>query len=96
MVLGTGAVSNIKFFTGQFSRQFLPNHNNSAQTCYTLVSFEYQLFDSRKTKNGNINQCVIYIIRYTMGTNLPKTLDQLMFCKYTLNVLKFTRCSQIH
>ena len=49
MVLGTGAVSNIKFFTGQFSRQFLPNHNNSAQTCYTLVSFEYQLFDSRKT-----------------------------------------------
>ena len=48
MVVGTGFVSNIKFFTGQFSRQFLPYHNNSAQTCYTLVSFECQLCDSRK------------------------------------------------
>ena len=29
--------------------------------------------------------------RYTMRKNLPKTLDQLIFCKYTLNALKFTK-----
>ena len=27
----------------------------------------------------------------TMRKNLPKTLDQLIFCKYTLNVPKFTK-----
>ena len=27
---------------------------------------------------------------FTMRTNLPKTLEQLIFCNYTLNVLKFT------
>ena len=27
----------------------------------------------------------------TMRTNLPKTLDQLIFCKYLVNVLKFTK-----
>ena len=27
----------------------------------------------------------------TMRKNLPKTLDQLIFCKYTLNALKFTK-----
>ena len=26
-----------------------------------------------------------------MRKNLPKTLDQLIFCKYTLNVPKFTK-----
>ena len=30
---------------------------------------------------------------YTMRTNLPKTLDQLIFCKYTLI---FSKCSQIY
>ena len=29
--------------------------------------------------------------RNTMRKNLPKTLDQLIFCKYTLNVPKFTK-----
>ena len=28
---------------------------------------------------------------HTMRKNLPKTLDQLIFCKYTLNVLKSTK-----
>ena len=27
-----------------------------------------------------------------MKKNLPKTLDQLIFCKYLVNVLKFTKC----
>ena len=26
-----------------------------------------------------------------MKKNLPKTLDKLIFCKYTLNALKFTK-----
>ena len=30
---------------------------------------------------------------YTMRKNLPKTLDQLIFCKYTL---VFSKCSQIY
>ena len=29
--------------------------------------------------------------RYTIGKNLPKTFDQLIFCKYLVNVLKFTK-----
>ena len=29
--------------------------------------------------------------RFTMRTNLPKTLDQLIFGKYTLNLSKFTK-----
>ena len=28
---------------------------------------------------------------FTMRTNLPKTLDQLIFCKYLVNVLKFAK-----
>ena len=28
---------------------------------------------------------------YTMRTNLPKTLDQLIFCKCILNLSKFTK-----
>ena len=30
-------------------------------------------------------------ISFTMRKNLPKILDQLIFCKYTLNALKFTK-----
>ena len=35
------------------------------------------------------------VFRYdnTMRKNLPKTLDQLIFCKYTL---VFSKCSQIY
>ena len=33
------------------------------------------------------------IIDHTMRKNLPKTLDQLIFCKYTL---VFGKCSQIY
>ena len=32
-------------------------------------------------------------IGYTMRKNLPKTLDQLIFCKYTL---VFSKCPQIY
>ena len=32
-------------------------------------------------------------IQCTMRKNLPKTLDQLIFCKYTL---VFSKCSQIY
>ena len=32
-------------------------------------------------------------VGYTMRKNLPKTLDQLIFCKYTL---VFSKCSQIY
>ena len=32
-----------------------------------------------------------YLLKNTMRKNLPKTFDQLIFCKYTLNVLKFTK-----
>ena len=35
----------------------------------------------------------IPIKTYTMRKNLPKTLDQLIFCKYTL---VFSKCSQIY
>ena len=30
-------------------------------------------------------------MQFTMRKNLPKTLDQLIFCKYTLNVPKCTK-----
>ena len=33
----------------------------------------------------------IKFITHTMRTNLPKTFDQLLFCKYTL---VFSKCSQ--
>ena len=36
-------------------------------------------------KYGSLDQSL------TMRTNLPKTLDKLIFYKYTLNVLKFTK-----
>ena len=32
-----------------------------------------------------------FFIWYTMRKKLPKTLDQLIFCKCTLNALKFTK-----
>ena len=31
------------------------------------------------------------LLTFTMRKNLPKTLDQLIFCKYTLNLRKFTK-----
>ena len=61
MVIEIGAVSNIKFLTGCALVKIALKTVNSAQTCYTLASYEYQSFDSRKTKNGNVNQCVIYV-----------------------------------
>ena len=33
----------------------------------------------------------LILIQDTMRKKLPKTLDQLIFCKYTLNTLKFTK-----
>ena len=35
----------------------------------------------------------MYILGITMRKNLPKTLEQLIFCKYTL---VFSKCSQIY
>ena len=34
-----------------------------------------------------------FVREFTMRKNLPKTLDQLIFCKYTL---VFSKCSQIY
>ena len=43
--------------------------------------------------NQWVYQCSLYMVEYTMRKNLPKTLDQLIFCKYTL---VFSKCSQIY
>jgi hypothetical protein len=32
-----------------------------------------------------------FFFRHTMRKKLPKTLDQLILCKYLVNVLKFTK-----
>ena len=37
------------------------------------------------------HKTTVYRLGHTMRKNLPKTLDQLIFCKYTLNALKFTK-----
>ena len=38
-----------------------------------------------------IDVCKSDYYTFTMRTNLPKTLDQLIFGKYTLNLSKFTK-----
>ena len=48
-----------------------------------------QLFDS--CSNVQLNEQILLV--YTMRTNLPKTLDQLIFYKYTL---VFSKCPQIY
>ena len=45
------------------------------------------------SKELDINKYSLDPISYTMRKNLPKTLDQLIFFKYTL---VFSKCSQIY
>ena len=36
-------------------------------------------------------EVVCIVLYYTMRKNLPKTLDQLIFCKYLVNIVKLTK-----
>ena len=51
----------------------------------------------KKNSSSTVLVCILVLARSnpnlinTMRKNLPKTLDQLIFCKYLVNIVKFTK-----
>ena len=66
--------------------------NKTYPNCYQKAYDTASQF-IKECRNGIMEPYKMFIMYYTMRTNLPKTLDQMIFCKlYTLNLSKFTKC----
>ena len=80
LVLGQGYT----IWTREYSLNIIPY--------FVMISKKY--FDSPCKWNMALLIHFAYLcVEYTMRKNLPQTLDQLIFCKYTL---VFCKCSQIY